>query len=213
MSITRSLPRALLAPLRLILAVIVAGILACSVSSAASAQAETQPHTNNGEPPRRKPVLPGRAPARPIGAGRPGEPIHRDPFSARSQPAVPRWLKEVRAQRRALQEQRRAAHQARHDAIDPIGAAKREERQEQVQRRRREVRDFIEHERRLYLNWGPWVTPLVPRPPSLPGVDPIAEGSIGSRNADDVGHDPETRDGTKPLPPSDWDNRWYFHGW
>jgi hypothetical protein len=126
---------------------------------------------------------------------------------------VPRWLKEVRAQRRALQEQRRAAHQARHDAIDPIGAAKREERQEQLQRRRQEVREFIEYERRLYLNWGPWITPLVPRPPSHPGADPIAEGSIGTRDDEAAAREPKAADGAPPAPPSDWDNRWYFHGW
>ncbi|MBK1703862.1 hypothetical protein CKO40_04710 [Halochromatium glycolicum] len=151
-------------------------------------------------------------PAERVLAGRESPPPN---LGAGSSHQVPRWLKEVRAQRRALQQQRRAAHQARHEALDPIGAAKREERQERRLRRRQEVREFIEHERRLYLNWGPWITPLVPRPPPTPGVDPLTQGSIGSSTdaADGPPAAAPNADGAAIPTPSDWDNRWYYNGW
>lgn len=125
-------------------------------------------------------------------------------------PAVPRWLDEVRAQRRALREQRRAAHQARQHALDPIGAAKRDERQEQMRRRQEEVRERIETERRLYLNRGPWLNPLVPAPP-YSGGDPLTRGSLIDEPARMMPEAPPP--GTDSLTPSDWNNLWYYRGW
>lgn len=178
----------------------------------AEPQRAEQSSASPDTPPR---LLERRLPTRMnAGPGDPGRPeAFNIPAQRVAQPGMPRWLKEVRAQRRALQRQRRAAHQARHEALDPIGAAKREERHEQLQRRRQEVRDYIEHERRLYLNWGPWITPLIPRPPPPPGADPIAQGSIGNRLGDSQPDSPSPpAEAVKPVP-TDWDNRWYYNGW
>jgi hypothetical protein len=122
-------------------------------------------------------------------------------FTPQSQPAFSRWLNEVRAQRRAQQAQRRAARQARHEAMNPLGAAQREQRQEQFQRHREEVREYMEQERRHYLNFGPWLTPMIPPPPP-PGVP------------QSTGEPAEPPAATSPAPvPQDWDNRWYYNGW
>lgn len=133
-------------------------------------------------------------------------------------PQIPRWLEEVRAQRRALHEQRRAAHQARHNALDPVGAAKRDERQDQQRRRRQEMREMIETERRLYLNRGPWFNPLAPagppvesrRPPPTAG-GPLTRGSLAEDQAPERS-EPSSASG-EPLTPSDWNNLWYYNGW
>jgi hypothetical protein len=109
--------------------------------------------------------------------------------------AASRWLDEVRAQRRALQEQRRAQHEARKRAIDPVGAAEREAREEEFLRRRQEMRELIEADRRLFMNQGPWISPSPPLPATSGPADPNA---------------PQTRPG---YVPPDWDNGWYFHGW
>jgi hypothetical protein len=120
---------------------------------------------------------------------------------------APRWLDAVRAQRRALQERRRAQHQARRRAIDPVGTARQEALEQEFLRRRREMRDLIAQERWLFLNFGPWLTPL-PSPPagtSQPPADGPAEPQAKS-----------ARPETKPTPASklpDWDNGWYFRGW
>lgn len=132
------------------------------------------------------------------------EPRRAEPGSPQSQ--VPRWLEEVRAQRRALHEQRRAAHQARIDAFDPIGSAKRDERHERQRRRQEERRELIESERRLYLNRGPWLSPLAPRPPPSAELDPLARGSLESRSQ-------QPAQGASPETPSDWNNLWYYNGW
>lgn len=127
-----------------------------------------------------------------------------EPISPQTQ--VPRWLEEVRAQRRALHEQRRAAHQARIDALDPMGSAKRDQRQELQRRRQEERRELIENERRLYLNYGPWLRPLAPRPPQAAELDPLSGGSLESR-----GEQPSNS--TSPRTPLDWNNLWYYNGW
>lgn len=149
------------------------------------------------------------------GAMRPPATIDQDidprrPGPDTALPSVPRWLEEVRAQRRALHAQRRAAHQARHDALDPIGAAKRDQRREQMRRREEEVRERIETERRLYLNHGPWLSPLIPAPP-FPGDDPLAGGSLVDEHPSQAPEAPAPR--SDPLAPSDWNNLWYYRGW
>ncbi len=108
---------------------------------------------------------------------------------------APRWLEEVRAQRRALQEKRRAQHEARKRAIDPAGAAQQEAREEEFLRRRQEMHDMIEADRRLFMNHGPRISPV----PALPATSA----------PDDVSY-PPTRPG---YVPPDWDNGWYFRGW
>jgi hypothetical protein len=140
--------------------------------------------------------------------GLPVNPRRAEPVGPQS--AVPRWLEEVRAQRRALREKRRAAHKARIDALDPIGSAKRDEREDLRRRLQEERREQIESERRLYLNRGPWLSPLAPRPPLPAGLDPLARGSLDPQ---DALQDPPPRPEGDPMTPSDWDNLWYYNGW
>lgn len=108
---------------------------------------------------------------------------------------APRWLEEVRAQRRALQEQRRAQHEARRRAVDPVGAAQHQAREEEFLRRRQERQEKIEADRRLFMNQGPWISP----PPPLPAT------SVPDTNS--------TLEQTPGYVPPDWDNGWYFRGW
>ncbi|MEA3639424.1 MAG: hypothetical protein VBE63_05710 [Lamprobacter sp.] len=124
--------------------------------------------------------------------------------------STPPWLEEVRAQRRALREQRRHAHEARMKALDPIGAAQRDEHKELVRRRQEEMRDLFETERRLYLNRGPWFSPLTPNQPLAPALTPFAGGSL---NPQVRAADEQPSDSTRGLAPSDWNNLWYYNGW
>lgn len=125
-----------------------------------------------------------------------------------------RWLNEVRAQRQALQEQRRAAHEARREAIDPVGAARREERQEQIQRRRKQVRQFIEQERRLYLNSGPWLMPLATQPLQGPSSLAPPNDAHAEKRPPVAPLTPAPTQAPAPVQaPLDWDNRWYYNGW
>jgi len=116
---------------------------------------------------------------------------------------VPRWLEEVRAQRQALQDQRRAQHDARRRAIDPVGAAQQEAREAEFLRRRQELRDNIEQDRRLFLNRG-----LGSNGGGLSAWPerPLGAPPIGDSVARPV-YVPPAR-----VPP-DWDNGWYFRGW
>ncbi|GEM_PF-1962350 len=117
---------------------------------------------------------------------------------------VPRWLEAVRAQRRALQERRRAQHQARRRALDPVGSARQQAMEEEFRRRRREMRDMIARDRWLFLNFGPWLSPL----PTAPGPSAPAGVAPSQAAPDD---DAEQTAPAGELP--EWDNGWYFRGW
>jgi hypothetical protein len=131
-----------------------------------------------------------------------------DPMAPHDRPRpndmVPRWLEAVRAQRRALQEHRRAQHQARRRAIDPVGTARQEAFEQEVSRRRQEMREMIAEERWLFLNFGPWATPW----PVAPELTP---GRVGSPPQPRIDPDQEPQVTSDVLP--DWDNGWYFRGW
>jgi hypothetical protein len=114
---------------------------------------------------------------------------------------TPRWLDAVRAQRKALQEHIRAQHQARRRAIDPVGTARQEAREQEFYRRRQTLREMREQDRMLFLNLGPWATPLPPVPGSglaTPAPPP---------------NSPESADNARPNDLPDWNNNWYFRGW
>lgn len=98
------------------------------------------------------------------------------------------WLDEVRAQRRMLQELRRAQQEARKD---------------QFMRRRQEIIEFMDTERWLFRNRGPWLEPFLPAPEPRHGP--------GSANSAPGAPNDELR--SQPYPPPGWDNRWYFNGW
>jgi hypothetical protein len=120
---------------------------------------------------------------------------------------VDQWLDEVRTQRRAWEERRRAAKDAadaRRRRIDPWGAAQQEAREQESKRRRDAFRETIEREREAFRNSGPWAMQPTPRqesPPQLPTAnDPTAPGG-------------ENASPPEPYPPlPGWDNRWYYRG-
>jgi hypothetical protein len=131
---------------------------------------------------------------RPGGSG-PAQPMP-PPHAPAQLPAMPdppgsmsRWLDEVRAQRRALQDMRRAHQDARKD---------------EFLRRRHEMLDRMESDRRLFRNRGPWLEPLPPAtlPPSL---EPPEHGIAD--------HDDDASGDGHHYPPPGWDNGWYYNGW
>jgi len=133
--------------------------------------------------------------------------------------SLPRWLEEVRAQRRALQRQRRAQHEARQRAIDPIGAAQREAREQEFYRHRQEMMQQMEQDRRLFLNFGPWASPLVGLPPTQPAQpaqqppqQPQPKSAATQSGAPPPG-DVDSAQDTYGYELPDWDNGWYFRGW
>lgn len=121
----------------------------------------------------------------------------------------PRWIDAVRAQRQAAQRRIRAHREARRRAIDPVGSARQEAHDQQFQRRRRELRERIAEDRKLFLNSGPWQTPW-PRPPEFaPGVQtPGSPRNSNRAMAPPGGALEEPRD-----QPPEWDNGWYYRGW
>ncbi len=125
---------------------------------------------------------------------------------------VDQWLEEVKAQRRAREERRRAAKEAinaRRRLTDPWGAAHQEAHEQENQRRHDAMMEQIERDRETFREQGPWQgsgpmdlgppPPPVP-PPSSSGTQPEAGGSQGPA-------------ATPAYPPSGWDNRWYYRGY
>ncbi|KAA6184795.1 hypothetical protein F2Q65_10790 [Thiohalocapsa marina] len=172
-------------------------------------------------------ATPAAVPSRPAAGGsEAAEPSTTDIAASR-----PRWLEEVRAQRLALQAQRRAQQEAREEAF---------------QRRRQERREQFEADRWLFLNEGPWMNSPMNRPGSPPvspplnapigptappaglqgATDPVtglpvpdpalntlpspASGQAGG-SAPDPAAGPASGTGSR-IPP-DWNNGWYFRGW
>jgi hypothetical protein len=125
------------------------------------------------------------------------------------------WLDEVRAQRRAWEERRRAAKEAidaRRRWINPWGAAQKEAREKENQRRREAFMEHIEREREAFRSGAPWGSapgpweeaPQTDKVPHMPGP-PESRGPEGSD---------EVPTGPSPYPqPPGWDNRWYYRGY
>ena len=125
---------------------------------------------------------------------------------------VRQWLDEVRAQRQAREERRRADKEAR-DAhrrwIDPWGAAQKEAREQETRRRRMELMEHVERDRQEFRNWGPWgfrPNPWQEKPVRSPAVTPRPKDADAAP-AIPLG-DPQAS--SYPLP--GWDNRWYYRG-
>jgi len=142
-------------------------------------------------------------PALPPSAG--GVPIESEP--------IHRWLDEVRAQRQAREARRLAAKEAmeaRRRWIDPWGAAKKEAREQEVQRRRNAFLEKIEREREAFHSQNPWGAQLSPWQDEVPGPVPDFPGASETDNPGPP---------KPPLPPSPsyalpgWDNRWYYRGY
>jgi hypothetical protein len=120
---------------------------------------------------------------------------------------LPQWLDEVKAQRQAWEERRRAAKeavQARRRQNDPWGAAQHEAREQESQRRRDAIIEQFERDRDNY--HAPWAGPRDQGPPPpQPGTgmpQPTAPESTALNPADPGSY-----------PPSGWDNRWYYRGY
>ncbi len=145
------------------------------------------------------------------------EPPQTTTGSVPMEPAtVSPWLDEVRAQRRAREERRRAAKEAmdaRRRWIDPWGAAQQEAREQEVQRRRGAFLEQIERDREAFRNqvpWAPapqqspWLNEMLTREPELtaPGEAETA-GATG----------PAVPPPSTPYAPPGWDNLWYYRGY
>ena len=122
---------------------------------------------------------------------------------------VSRWLDEVRAQRRALQEQRRAELDARRRAMNPVGAAQQEAREAEFLRRRQQRREMIEQDRKRFMSRGlsaqdGWL-PASPAPLSPAPLSPAPLSPVPLEPGDEM---PALN-----TAPRGWDNGWYFHGW
>lgn len=144
-----------------------------------------------------------RPPASPIGALTPApEP-------------VPRWLDEVRAQRQAREERRRAAKEAmgaRRRWIDPWGAAQQEAWEQETQRRRDAFMEKVERDRKAFRSNSPWGPPHNPWSDKAPGLGPgPALGSSSSTDTAEAAGQAVTPAESYPLP--GWDNRWYYRGY
>ncbi|AGA89555.1 hypothetical protein Thimo_0716 [Thioflavicoccus mobilis 8321] len=109
------------------------------------------------------------------------------------------WLAEVRAQRRAWEEQRRAAKEAidaRRRRQAPWAAAQHEAREKAFQRRRDERLERIERDRARFRQQGPW---------QLASPDPWPLDAAGT---------PAPLDVPAPTyPPAGWNNGWYYRGY
>ncbi len=73
------------------------------------------------------------------------------------------------------------------------------------------MREFIETERRLYFNRGPWFNPLAPM-----GGGPLTRGSLVEDQAPEPSEPSRSEPSSarsEPLTPSDWNNLWYYRGW
>ena len=123
------------------------------------------------------------------------------------------WLDEVRAQRRAREERRRATKEAidaRRRWIDPWGAAQHEAREQEVQRRRDAFLEKIEREREAFRNQAPWTPPQTPWPeeiaaPALETPAPVEAETAGSP-------EPSVQQ-PPPYAPHGWNNHWYYRGY
>lgn len=125
---------------------------------------------------------------------------------------VRQWLDEVRAQRQAREERRRAdkeVRDARRRWIDPWGAAQQEAREQETRRRRNAFFEHIERDREALRNQVPWGFPRDPWQEEATGSQ--AETPL-STPADATGVSRQPVPNPSPYPPTGWDNRWYYRG-
>jgi len=152
--------------------------------------------------------------AAPLGAQEPGPPPM--PPAGAIPPApepVYQWLDEVRAQRQAREERRRAAKEAmdeRRRHINPRGAAKQEAWEQETQRRRDVFMEKIERDRRAFRDRAPWG----------PTHNPWQDKGLDTRAEPRSSSNPNSAQGTgqaltpsSPYPLPGWDNRWYYRGY
>jgi hypothetical protein len=136
------------------------------------------------------------------------------------------WLEEVKAQRRAWEERRRAAKEtmnARRRLTDPWGAAQQEARDKELQRRHDAMIEQFERDREAFRNQVPWPSspsrrdqgPAPAAGQSAPAADasaPIQE-RIDAPPPPAPERAPQNAANSSTYPPSGWDNRWYYRGY
>lgn len=141
------------------------------------------------------------------------------------------WLDDVKAQRQAWEARRQATKEAinaRRRLNDPWGAAQKEAREKENQRRHDAILEQVERNREAFRNQGPWQDPSRWEPgPPPPGysaqpdtvhqLDPLAPGSTALNppySAQDPAQDSTQHpDEPNAYSPSGWDNRWYYRGY
>jgi len=129
---------------------------------------------------------------------------------------VPQWLDEVRAQRQAREERRRAAKEAmgaRRRWLDPWGAAQQEAWEQETQRRRDAFMEKVERDRKAFRSHSPWGPPHNPWRDEAPALGPGPEfRSPSSPDTAEAAGQAVTP--AEPYPPlHGWDNRWYYRGY
>ena len=129
--------------------------------------------------------------------------------------SVPQWLDEVRAQRQAREERRRAAKEAlgaRRRWIDPRGAAQQEAWERETKRRRDAFMEKVERDREAFRNHAPWGPAPTPWRNEAPDHDPdTALHSPSNPDTAEASGQTLTREEPYSLP--GWDNRWYYRGY
>jgi hypothetical protein len=155
--------------------------------------------------------------------------------AAPPEPAAPLatpWLNEVRAQRHAWEERRKAVREdfeARRRINDPWGAAQKEAWADEVERRRDARRQHLDQERERFRDLGPSHPPTVwpdltdPQNPftgppgqfSTPSTEAKGDGTRAPVGEPPVGGIvyPPGAPPTAPYSPQDWDNLWYYRGY
>jgi hypothetical protein len=141
-----------------------------------------------------------------------------DPNVGAAMPVTPepynQWLDEVRAQRQAREERRRAAKEAidaRRRWIDPWGAAEQEAREQEVQRRRDAFKEKIEREREVFRTQTPWSPPRAPWEDSP--TEPESAQTAGTEAGTSAPLEQPVAPPPLPYTPPGWDNRWYYRGY
>ncbi len=143
------------------------------------------------------------------------------------------WLDEVRAQRRAWEERRKAAHEAfeaRHRATDPWGAAQHDAWEDEVDRRREARRQQMEQDREHFRALAPPAPPVPPWPEPLGPQQPFSRPPTPQPTPSELGSGEDSRPQLgespsggviyppgappkAPYSPQDWDNLWYYRGY
>lgn len=143
----------------------------------------------------------------------------RPPSSLGAMPSasepMPQWLDEVRAQRQAREERRRAAKKAigaRRRWIDPWGAAQKEAWEQETQRRRDAFKEKVERDREAFRSQAPWAP--TPTPWWDQGTGLVSGPELHSQsNPDTAETTGQTLSPTEPFSLPGWDNRWYYRGY
>jgi hypothetical protein len=134
------------------------------------------------------------------------------PAGASPPEPISEWLAEVRAQRQASEDRRRAqkeAMDAHRRWIDPWGAAQKEARDQATQRRHEAFMEHIERDRQAFRNLAPWR--FEPDPWQEDTSRSTAEPPP-SRGTDAAGIAGKTPPSASPYSLPGWDNLWYYRG-